>query len=433
MNAPIQTPTSSSAVTFRRMMQGVEPLDDLLAALRTKRSHSAGLSAAKLLVSLYRRVASGRGFDQRIRQGAAADMDALRGLSMKSRHPNPLGLRGDHYLGADDLATFERDGLLGPFDVMSPHEARRLADHAERWHDTEFEDTGVMTPEINTSLRTAGQQSINYTGMYQALRKRPLFDLVRAPEIAQRMASLLGNDVICWRSQFFAKKPGETGTFWHQGSVFRELAKARKLSPPPGVAPGMVQLTAWVALRDVTVANGALRCVPGSCRDGRIEYMYSHIQDHPLATLAAMPPKHAARVLETMLYTTGVFTRSHALFEAIIEQLGAILEGLEVRDLTMRAGQAIIFTSLNLHGSYPNTTSDQTRLAFAGRYTAADVGVFQESKTDRLGGPRGLMPYSLQRCLPIHVHGNPGRGVNHTMTEPYPEHTVLRPNPQESR
>ena len=242
------------------------------------------------------------------------------------------------------------------------------------------------------------------------------------------MASLLGDDVICWRSQFFAKKPGEVGTFWHQGSVFRELAKARKLSPPPGVAPGMVQLTAWVALRDVTVANGALRCVPGSCRDGRIEYMYSHIQDHPLATLAAMPPKHAARILETMLYTTGVFTRSHALFEAIIDQLGPILDGLEVRDLTMRAGQAIIFTSLNLHGSYPNTTPDQTRLAFAGRYTAADVGVFQESKTDRLGGPRGVMPYSLERCLPIHVHGDPGRGVNHTVTEPYAESTVLRPH-----
>ena len=56
--------------------------------------------------------------------------------------------------------------------------------------------------------------------------------LLGRDEIVHRLASLLGDDLICWRSQFFEKAPGADGTYWHQAGTFRESSLRPKLCRP---------------------------------------------------------------------------------------------------------------------------------------------------------------------------------------------------------
>ena len=139
---------------------------------------------------------------------------------------------------------------------MSSEEANSLKEFAHKIHDANYNDEIIFGNEaIRETLRRTGQWNLNYGGMYRALQYPKLEKLLSRPEITQRIASLLGNDLICWRSQFFEKPPGAKGTFWHQQGRFRELSKKPKLIAPAGVDDAMVQLTAWVALTDSTAVS----------------------------------------------------------------------------------------------------------------------------------------------------------------------------------
>jgi non-haem Fe2+, alpha-ketoglutarate-dependent halogenase len=420
-------PMPNSRTTFETMMEGVEPLDVFVSSLNLSATQKLKLLGVKALVAVHRNVLRHSPSSKARNARWGEEMAALTDLKLASWHPDPGSLRGGHYLSAEEIAAFERDGVIGPFEVLPADEARALADQAEAWHDDEFEAKGVMTDDLVAAFRAAGTWSINYSGLFQGHRKAEIWDVMCNPKITDRVASLLGDDVLLWRSQFFQKKPGDRGTFWHQNSVFRETASAGKLVPPPGVSPGMAQLTAWVALRDVTVANGALRIMPGSCADARFEYVYSLALDHMVEFLAELPPSEIDDMLKAGLFSSGSFQRVQALFAASVHQIGPIFEGLEVRDLTMRAGEAVIFTSLNMHASHPNTTTDQTRLAMGARYTAGDVGVFRDMSHDHFPSPGGPLPFPLGRLAPMLAHGQANTQVNPVvLTEPYPDDTELR-------
>lgn len=424
----MQPSPSHRTDTLDQMMVGVDALDTLVASIPLTPLQRLRVEALRQAVALAQQIVPRTpGFRSR-RAARMEDMGALRGLSLASRHPDPAGVRGEHALSTDEVSRFERDGVIGPFEVISPSEARDLADHAERWHEEDFEHHGIITPAIREALRRAGAWSLNHSGFYQAHRKRPLFDVISHPAIVDRLAGLLGEDVLCWRSQLFQKQPGAMGTFWHQNSVFREASTQAKLRAPPGVPVGMVQLTAWVALRDVTVANGAMRILPGTFDDARFEYMYTVAMDHTFDFLMDVPAARLRPVLTAGYFGSGAFDRVHAMFEATLAQVGPIFEGREVRDLTMRAGEAVIFSSLNMHASYPNTTQDQNRLALAGRYTSGDVAVFQGMTEDHLATVDGMLPFPLARVPPLLVRGDAARCVNRdVMTAPYPDDACLLP------
>ncbi|WP_337185140.1 phytanoyl-CoA dioxygenase family protein [Phenylobacterium sp.] len=83
------------------------------------------------------------------------------------------------------------------------------------------------------------------------------------PQIADRVAGLLGPDVDCFQSQFIFKNPGVIGQPWHQDSYYFKFDK----QPQVGV---------WVALTRATIENGCLWVVPGSHADQEI---YEHVPD----------------------------------------------------------------------------------------------------------------------------------------------------------
>ena len=321
------------------------------------------------------------------------------------------------YLSPEEVAEFETTGLLEPFDVITAEQAEELASFAYNNHQSgAFTQTSIFDEATISVLKRSGQWRLDYSGLYQANRFSNLREVLRRPEIAHRMASLLGDDVICWRSQFFEKRPGEIGTFWHQNSVFRETGKNAKLIAPEGVEPGMIQLTAWIALTDVTCGNGALRMIPGSFTDSAVEYFYNFIQDNKLDYVSSLEKDEIIDFMKLALFSTGTFYKAQAVFDAIYDRVDNLFQGKRIVDLEMKAGQAIIFSSLNMHASYPNTTSDDTRLAFAGRYCNNDVKVFNNMSHGVLTTSEGPRKYDLTKLGLLQIHGEDHFGHNNILS-----------------
>jgi len=341
-----------------------------------------------------------------------ADLSKYTKHQMKANGWN-IKRQGGFYLDDEQIRQFENTGILTPFDVISTDEAKELLiDSKERHGNGDFENNTFLNKSIISSLKTSNEWVINYSGFYQALRVKPCWDLLAKPEISHRLASLLGNDVICWRSQFFEKKPNTFGTFWHQNSVFRETAAKSKLTPTVDTDPGMVQLTAWVALTDVTIKNGALRVIPQSFSDSRVEFLYSFIQDNLLKYMSTLTRREIYNFTKIGLFSTSIFYKAQAVFDTIYESVEASLLGKKIVDLEMKAGQAIIFTSLNMHGSFPNTSKDQTRLAFAGRFCANSVKIFNNMTHDRLITAFGPKKLDVKNLGAMQIHGDDHFGHN---------------------
>lgn len=76
--------------------------------------------------------------------------------------------------------------------------------------------------------------------------------LVRSPRILDAVEDVLGPDIWCWGSQFFAKPAGDPSyTSWHQDGTYWGLSSHDVV-------------TAWVALTPSTRQSGCLQVVPGT-------------------------------------------------------------------------------------------------------------------------------------------------------------------------
>lgn len=137
-------------------------------------------------------------------------------------------------LTADQIATYQRDGIVFPIQVMSEVEA---ANALRRFEALEAREGGRLSDKTNEKTH---------------ILLPWLNDLVRHPKILDAVESVLGPNILCWASGFFAKNPND-GTFvsWHQDSTYWGLSSSDVL-------------TAWVALTASVPENGCLQVIPGS-------------------------------------------------------------------------------------------------------------------------------------------------------------------------
>lgn len=346
----------------------------------------------------------------------------------------PARVEGDEgfYLTSEEQARFERDGVLGPYRLMSSEEAHELA-HAARRDVTP--DQMMVGRELKAFFgdglyasyaETMGLQGIH--GFWQHLRVPYLSEVVRRPEISQRLASILGPDVLCWRSQFFEKRPGTQGTYWHQATTFREGSVVEKLTPTVEKGSGLVQLTVWIALTDSTIENGCLQFMMGSVADSYLADRENQLLDesngHTILKqlaphLTEMSFRERLRALRVLL-APAPFEKSKLLLEEFVpRERGSLLDRFEVRNVEVKAGEFLIFTSLVIHGALPNTTTDDTRLAFVGRYTTNDVKVFDGLTHDTSPAIQGrTFQMSLDRIGCTQVHGVDRFGHNRILPPP---------------
>jgi non-haem Fe2+, alpha-ketoglutarate-dependent halogenase len=263
-----------------------------------------------------------------------------------------------HALTPEQIRSFYDNGYLGPFTLV-PRE--QMLTRVQRMWDLWDAPSATYPPgtfryagDTATSKRPDEMSNEEYVRRFLNARDKhlqdlELLDLLTHPGVTDRVAQLLGPDLLLWRTQFFPKYAGMGGTGWHQASSYlNETMRVATLSPPD--LTRLFQLTVWIAVNDSTPDNGCLRVVRGTQR--RILPMA--LEDYDAA-------KHEANKSER--FGTMVMRPADPLPEA------------DVVDLPMQAGQFVIFSERVMHGSRANVTASDDRLAVNGRYIAPETAI----------------------------------------------------------
>lgn len=409
------TMSESSRKILIEMEKGFSSLDVFADNLPLGWSQLLKVKATKLVINLYRILVLP--FQKNKKKQLEEQLKAYQDLTIDVQRTNLQATPDNNYLTEVEIQQFEQTGVVFPFPVVSPEEAAKLAQEAKTDFDNHPENQSYLGADVEAAMRKYDLWNINIGGLYQALRLKSFRKLLQRPPIAHRLASLLGEEVLCWRSQFFEKKPGDIGTFWHQNSVFRETEKDNKLVPTKETSLPIIQLTVWVALSDVTVKNGALRMMPSTFKDGRIEFMYTFAQDNLIYFLSQAPSKELDKLLKIAFFSTGSFLKVQGIFNILTHVFPNLFKGGAITDLEMKAGEAVIFTSLNMHASYPNTTTDDTRLAYVGRCVGNHVKVNPYSQKISYSTPEGEKECTIPAVNCFQVHGKDSFHHNRIMEE----------------
>ena len=264
----------------------------------------------------------------------------------------------EHRLTPDEIRSFWERGFSGPHTLMPPEDMARLQKHmwslwdkpSSTYPPGSYDYVGSTERSDDTSEMSNQEYATKgLNARDKHLEDGKLLDLYADPAIVERIAQLLGPDLLLWRTQFFPKYPGMGGTGWHQAtSYLNETMRVATLSPQR--LDELFQLTVWIAVTDSTLANGCLRMIPGT-----------HRELLPMSVEEYDPVKHAEN-------------KSDRFGTKILRPSDAIDEN-SAQNLVMKAGQFIIFSERVMHGALPNITSDDARLGMSGRYIVPDVRV----------------------------------------------------------
>ena len=274
-----------------------------------------------------------------------------------------------------ELTEFDRAGFIGPFELYSPEEAQR------KW-------SIDIRPKLMSRTTSVFPNSVlNYD---RHLDVPALKEVVISPKIVDRLQSILGDEILCWRSEWFPKYPGDAGTEWHQAKRFFEFEGQPKLQPTVELdkTKDYWVITVWVAMTDSTIDNGCMKFMPGSHKE---KWFFDESK---------------ANAFETQNQANSGF-------------FGYSWEGLKVDEnwspdedkavtMEVKAGQFFIFTSKCLHGSFPNATKDETRFAMSARYVLPEVYVYKDMTS--FNALKEVL--SLDKYKPMLVSGTGKTSVN---------------------
>ena len=230
-------------------------------------------------------------------------------LRLKIDFTNELGCTMPYRILDDSrVSAYRRDGIVFPIRVVAEAEAERML---RRLEEIEAAHGGKLPARINQKPHL----------LFPWLNA-----LVRDPRIVDAVEDLLGPDLLCWGSQFFAKNGGDPSyVSWHQDATYWGLS-----------SPDVV--TAWVAFTPSTVESGCMRVVPG--------------------TQHAQVP-HKDTFVEANLLSRG-------------QEIEVDDDENEAVDVFLAPGEMSLHHVLICHGSEPNRANHR-RVGFAIRYIAASV------------------------------------------------------------
>ncbi|QFG21351.1 chlorinating enzyme [Actinomadura sp. WMMB 499] len=277
----------------------------------------------------------------------------------------------DFSLSADELAQFQRDGYLGPFDLYAPDEMER--------------NLRALRPKLlntKTSVYVEDQAvsgSTNLANYDRHLDVDFLAEHITRPEIVDRVASILGPDVLCWRSEFFPKYPGDEGTDWHQADNFSNVAGAKHpqiVWPEDAEFGGTV--TVWTAFTEASVDTGCLQFIPGSHKT--MNYDESKVMTYDAEAINKVDKNGVRR---------GFFGYDYRQLQKDPDWSP---DETKAVSQVMRQGQFVIFWSTLMHASHPHSGKTGTmRLGYAGRYLPTSVRVYPYSdRLEEFGGSVSL-------------------------------------------
>jgi non-haem Fe2+, alpha-ketoglutarate-dependent halogenase len=293
-------------------------------------------------------------------------------------------------LTSEELESFQKNGFIGPFTLYSPEQMK------EEWRKARLrllDRSKAIYQDIDT---ISGVTNIaNYD---RHLDDEFLADHIGRAEISDRVASILGPNVLCWRTEFFPKYPGDEGTDWHQADTFANASgKPQILWPEQEEFGGTI--TVWTGFTDATIENGCLQFIPGT---------QDSMNYDETKRMSYAPEK--ARDLVKEGTRRGFFGYDYR--ELQIDKDWAPDESKAV-SMQMKAGQFIIFWSTLMHASHPHSgITQEPRMGFASRYVPSSVKIYPDTDyVEEYGGK-----ISLERYGAVQVAGNEVPGYNRIAT-----------------
>lgn len=228
---------------------------------------------------------------------------------MISKFPEAKSFR----LTAEEVERYHFDGYLGPYTLCSPDEMDSLRTRIDEvlHPDRESERLPSMINALNPAMRRGfGRHHDNSF----------LFDMANSPAIKERVTSIMGDDLLLWRTMFFSKESGGKLIPWHQDY------DGWLIEP-------MLVTSAWLAIDEATRDNGCVELIPGSHRR-----IYPLVPSYP-GVMEGFP----------LMADADTFDES------------------KVVSMELKPGQFFLFNERTLHRSMPNATP-QRRLGMAMRY-----------------------------------------------------------------
>ena len=206
-------------------------------------------------------------------------------------------------LSAENVEFYHDHGYFAPVRALSSREAAHARNALEQ-HEAEH-------GKLSGQLRHKSHLLFTW-----------LDDMVRHPAILDAVEDILGPNLLVWGSSFFIKDARNPGfVSWHQDSTYW------------GLDPADI-VTAWVALSDSTVENGAMRVMPDT------------------HTMEQAP--HRDTFAEGNLLSRG-------------QEIEVDVDASKAHTLVLQAGEMSLHHVRLIHGSDPNP-SDHRRIGFAIRY-----------------------------------------------------------------
>ncbi len=186
----------------------------------------------------------------------------MTGTSAPERHALNDGFEWTDHLGPFRRVTrtqarsYDSDGFFVLPGALAPGEVDALVSAIDPF---EEEQEAALRTLHGGRLFIARADEITFT-VHLVARSSVLREFTTCPLLVDLCADLLGPDVRLYWDQAVYKKPGTEAPFpWHQDNGYAFVEPQQ-------------YLTCWVALTDVTVANGCPWVVPGLHRRGTLAH-----------------------------------------------------------------------------------------------------------------------------------------------------------------
>ncbi|MFC7310689.1 chlorinating enzyme [Streptomyces monticola] len=280
--------------------------------------------------------------------------------------------RTDFSLSPEEVERFHRQGFIGPFTLYKPEEMQ------ERWRSTRLEllDRSAAVYQDADAI-SAGTNISNYD---RHLDHDFLAEHIGRREIVDRVVSILGPDVNCWRTEFFPKHPGDEGTDWHQADTFANASGKPQILWPDASGFGGT-ITVWTAFTEATEENGCLQFIPGTHQ--QMNYDETKRMHYDPDRLSGVEKDGVRR---------GFFGYDYRQLQ--IDPDWKPDENAAVSQI-MKPGQFIVFWSTLMHASHPHLgRTNEMRMGFASRYVPSSVQIYPGSDhIEEYGGRISLENY----------------------------------------
>ena len=220
-------------------------------------------------------------------------LNRLFGSDQPTRPARPAVPR---HLGAEQVARYDADGVVFPIDVLSADEAAGYRARLETLEAGHGAMKYAMKPYLTVTLAD---------------------ELAHDERLLDAVEDLIGPDLLLWDGAFITKEP-HTDKFlsWHQDLTYW------------GIGPPEQIVSVWLALSEVTPANGCMRVAPGTHLGGILP--------------------HVDRFDEDNLLSRG-------------QEIDAGFDRDAALDVVLRPGQMSLHHGQVVHGSSPNH-SDERRI-----------------------------------------------------------------------